>query len=70
MRRIVITSNPKYIKHLTEQKVLFSQSKEFERWNLAEYTPKTITVKKYPQGYKKFSSVIGLNEYYEKEVKK
>lgn len=64
MKRIVLTPNPKYIKHLIEQKVMFSQSKESERWSSVEYTPKTITIEKYPKGYKKFDGVIGVNEFF------
>lgn len=48
---------------------MFSRSKEFERWSLTESTPKTITIEKYPEGYKKFDGVIGVNDFF-KGVKK
>ena len=66
MKRVITTPNPRYIEHLKKQKVMFSQNREYVRWSPAEYTPKTITIEKYPKRYRKFDSVIGVNEYYER----
>jgi len=66
MKRVLITPNPKYIEHLRKQKVVFSKSRKYARWSPAEYTPETVTIEKYPKGYRKFDGVIGVNEYYEK----